>query len=373
MEAKRIRVLVVDDSTVVLRILIEILGADDRIEVVGTAVNGKIALEKIEDLRPDVITLDLEMPVMGGLETLAELRRRFSEVPVIVFSAPNEAGAVGVLAALHGGASDYVTKPSQIARIADVVDALQAELIPKICALHASAQRSAKARDAAGPDFELPVVTPSSQPLRSLPPLHAAAPTVIPEIVVIGTSTGGPRALQAILPNLPASFPVPILVVQHMPASFTSAFARSLDERCQLEVREAFEAAEARPGQVWIAPGDHHITVERTSAGCRLHLDQGPKQNSCRPAVDALFRSVARAFGPRTLALVLTGMGTDGTEGARALRQAGARIVIQDEQSSVVWGMPGSIASARLADQVLPQDEIAPFLERSLAARTPRR
>ncbi len=367
MEARRIRVLVVDDSTVFLRILVEILGADDRIEVVGTAVNGKIALEKIEDLRPDVITLDLEMPEMGGLETLAELRRRFFELPVIVFSAPNEAGAVGVLAALRGGASDYVTKPPQVARIADAVDALQAELIPRICALHASAQRSARTREAAGPDFEIPVATPSSQPM------HAAAPTATPEIVVIGTSTGGPRALQAILPNLPASFPVPILVVQHMPASFTPTFAQSLDQRCRLEVREAFEGAEARPGQVWIAPGDHHMTVERTTAGCRLHLDQRPKENSCRPAVDALFRSVARAFGPRTLALVLTGMGSDGTEGARVLRQAGARIVIQDEPSSVVWGMPGSIASARLADQVLPQDEIAPFLERSVGARSPRR
>ena len=367
METQRTRVLVVDDSAVILRILARILGGDDRIEVVGTAVNGKVALEKIAGLRPDVVTLDLEMPVMGGLETLAELRRRFPELSVIVFSAANEAGAVGVLEALRAGASDYVTKPSQVALLADVVDALQAELIPKICALHASARRSAMAREAARAGIEISEALPPSRP-----PI-ASAPALFPEIVVIGTSTGGPRALQAILPNLPASFPVPILVVQHMPAAFTPTFARSLDQLCRLAVREAFEGAEARPGQVWIAPGDHHMTVERTASGCRLHLDQGPKENSCRPAVDPLFRSVARVFGERALALVLTGMGSDGTEGARALRKAGARIVIQDEPSSVVWGMPGSVAIARLADQVLPQHEIASFLERSLAPSAPRR
>ena len=366
METQRTRVLVVDDSAVVLRILARILGGDDRIEVVGTAVNGKVALEKIAVLRPDVVTLDLEMPVMGGLETLAELRRRFPELSVIVFSAANEAGAVGVLEALRAGASDYVTKPSQVALLAGVVDALQAELIPKICALHASARRGAMAREAARAGVEISAALPPSRP-----PL-AAARASFPEIVVIGTSTGGPRALQAILPKLPASFPVPILVVQHMPAAFTPTFARSLDQLCRLAVREAFEGAEARPGQVWIAPGDHHMTVERTAAGCRLHLDQGPKENSCRPAVDPLFRSVARAFGERALALVLTGMGSDGTEGARALRKAGARIVIQDEPSSVVWGMPGSVAIARLADQVLPQHEIASFLERTLAPSAPR-
>jgi len=363
MEAKRIRVLVVDDSTVVRRIVAKVLGDDPRIEVVGTAVNGKIALEKLDSLRPDVVTLDLEMPVMGGLETLPELRRRSPDLPVIVFSAADEAGAVGALSALQAGASDYVTKPSQLARISDAVDALQVDLIPKILALCETALRVR--RD--GRRDETTAAAPIAKPVPS--DLSASAP----EIVAIGTSTGGPKALQAILPLLPGNFPVPILIVQHMPPTFTTTLAKSLDQRCRLSVREAFEGAEILPGEVWIAPGDFHMTVERTAAGAKLHLDQGPKENSCRPAVDPLFRSVAKAYGARGLAVVLTGMGSDGLEGARALIQAGAVVTAQDEASSVVWGMPGAIANAKLASQILPQTEIASFLERSVSARPSRR
>lgn len=368
MEIQRIRVLVVDDSTVVRRIVAKVLGDDPRIEVVGTAVNGKVALEKVEQLRPDVVTLDLEMPVMGGLEALAELRRRAPVLPVIVFSASDEAGAIGALAALQAGASDYATKPSQLARISDAVESLQADLIPKILALHDTAQRSRlRAPAAPRPGPLASVATPASSR-----PILAASPGSTPEIVAIGTSTGGPKALQAILPELSSSFPIPIVVVQHMPAAFTTTLARSLDQRCKLRVQEGYEGAVLKAGEIWIAPGDHHMTVERTATGGRLHLDQGPKECSCRPAVDPLFRSVAKAYGPRALAVVLTGMGSDGLEGARALSQIGARIVVQDEQSSVVWGMPGCIANAKLASQVLGQHEIAAFLERSVATRPPR-
>lgn len=366
MEMQCIRVLVVDDSTVVRRVVAKVLGDDPRIEVVGTAVNGKVALEKVESLRPDVITLDLEMPVMGGLETLVELRRRAPELPVIVFSATDEAGAVGALAALQAGASDYATKPSQLARISDAVEALQQDLIPKILALYETARRT-KASKGIRPTAD--ANSPATPAARLVP---VASTAQAPQIVAIGTSTGGPKALQAILPDLPASFPVPILVVQHMPATFTTTLARSLDQRCRLRVQEAWEGAEIRPGEIWIAPGDYHMTVERTAAGGRLHLDQGPKECSCRPSVDPLFRSVAKAYGARALALVLTGMGSDGLEGARALHQSGARIAVQDEATSVVWGMPGVVANAKLAAQVLPQNEIASFLERSVATRPAR-
>ena len=365
-ETPLIRVLVVDDSTVVRRIVAKVLGDDPRIEVVGTAVNGRVALEKLESLRPDVITLDLEMPVMGGLETLAELRRRASTVPVIVFSASDEAGAASALAALQAGASDYATKPSQLARIADAVESLEQDLIPKILALYETARRS----NASTAPRPVPTAAPLATSTPRLLPVPSTA--TAPEIIAIGTSTGGPKALQAILPDLPASFPVPILVVQHMPAAFTTTLARSLDQRCRLRVQEAFEGAAIQPGEIWIAPGDYHMTVERTAAGGRLHLDQGPKECSCRPAVDPLFRSVAKAYGARALAVVLTGMGSDGLEGARALHQVGARIVVQDEATSVVWGMPGVVANAKLADQVLPQNEVASFLERSVATRSPR-
>jgi len=197
-------------------------------------------------------------------------------------------------------------------------------------------------------------------------------PESMPQLVVIGTSTGGPKALQAILPELPATYPIPILIVQHMPPTFTTTLARSLDQRCQLRVQEAWEGAEPKPGEVWIAPGDYHMTVERMANGCRVRLDQGPKESSCRPAVDPLFRSAAAAFGGRVLGVVLTGMGSDGLEGARALRRVGARVAVQDEASSVVWGMPGAVATAGLADPILPQSEVALFLERCVATRPSR-
>lgn len=371
---ERIRVLVVDDSTVVRRIVAKVLGDDPRIEVVGAAVNGKVALEKLESLRPDLLTLDLEMPVMGGLETLGELRARGIKLPVIVFSAADQAGAVGALEALQAGASDYVTKPSQLARIADAVDTLRAELIPKIVALFDSAERAgARARASSTSTASSAASASSAATASSSPrPMIVAAPGTTPQIVVIGTSTGGPKALQAILPELPSTYPVPILIVQHMPPTFTTTLAKSLDQRCHLRVHEAWEGAEAKPGEVWIAPGDFHMTVERTANGCRLHLDQGPKENSCRPAVDPLFRSAAKAFGGRALGVVLTGMGSDGLEGTRALRQAGARVVVQDEATSIVWGMPGAVATAGLADQILPQGEVALFLERCVAVRPAR-
>lgn len=365
MNTQRIRVLVVDDSTVVRRIVAKVLGDDPRIEVVGTAVNGKVALEKVDALRPDVVTLDLDMPVMGGLETLAELRRRSPDLPVIVFSAADEAGAVGALTALQAGASDYMTKSSQLARITDAAGALQEELIPKILAIHAKGRRTQSRSALARSEPRTPLASTATRPILT----EAGS---APEIIAIGASTGGPKALQGILPDLPKSFPVPIVIVQHMPAAFTATLARSLDQRCQIRVQEAYEGAEIWPGEAWIAPGDYHMTVERTAGGGRLHLDQGPKENSCRPSLDPLFRSVAKNFRARSLAIVLTGMGSDGLDGARALAQIGARIVVQDEASSVVWGMPGAIANAKLAAHVLGQQEFASFLERSVAARAPR-
>ncbi|MFO0690618.1 MAG: chemotaxis response regulator protein-glutamate methylesterase [Myxococcota bacterium] len=375
---ERIRVLVVDDSTVVRRIVTKVLGDDPRIEVVGAVVNGKVALEKLESLRPDLLTLDLEMPVMGGLETLAALRARGIKLPVIVFSAADQAGAVGALEALQAGASDYVTKPSQLARIADAVDTLRAELIPKIVALLQSAERANARLRAVSAPTPVAATAPAAMATGSATTASRPAtvtvtgPETVPQLVVIGTSTGGPKALQAILPELPASYPVPILIVQHMPPTFTTTLAKSLDQRCRLRVQEAWEGAEARAGEIWIAPGDYHMTVERTAGGCRLHLDQGPKESSCRPAVDPLFRSAAKAFGGRVLGVVLTGMGSDGLEGARALRQAGSRVVAQDEASSIVWGMPGAVATAGLADAILSQGEVALFLERCVALRTAR-
>ncbi|MBY0401508.1 chemotaxis-specific protein-glutamate methyltransferase CheB [Myxococcota bacterium] len=370
---ERIRVLVVDDSTVVRRIVAKVLGDDPRIEVVGAVANGQVALEKLESLRPDLLTLDLEMPVMGGLETLAQLRARGIKLPVIVFSAADQAGAAGALEALQAGASDYVTKPSQLARIADALDSLREELIPKIVALIESAGR-AKARSVVkvAPVTQVTQVTQVT-PVSPAPAASVAAATgAAPQLIVIGTSTGGPKVLQAILPELPASYPIPILVVQHMPPAFTATLAKSLDQRCKLRVHEAWEGAEAKAGEVWIAPGDYHMTLERTANGCRIHLDQGPKENSCRPAVDPLFRSAATVFGARALGVVLTGMGSDGLEGTRALRKVGARVVVQDEATATVWGMPGAVANAGLASQILPQGEVALFLERCVAMRAVR-
>lgn len=343
-----IRVLVVDDSAIVRRLVTTSLSLDPDIDVVGIAENGRQALEKLDELRPDAVTLDIEMPVLDGLGALEEIRRAQPRLPVIMFSTLTEKGATKTLEALSLGASDFVTKPSNTTSMEASMASVREQLIPKIKAL-TGVRRMASA---AGGQRRSPPAAPVAT--ATAPPSAQRA-----EVLLIGCSTGGPDALSRVLSELPAALPVPVLVVQHMPPLFTTMLAERLDRVSPLTVREAADGDVPRAGEVLLAPGGRHLKVVGGAAGPRCALDDGPLENFCRPAVDVLFRSAAGVYGGRSAALVLTGMGADGLEGCRLLSAEGARILVQDEATSVVWGMPGAVAAAGLAHDVLGLEAIA--------------
>ena len=363
MAGPRIRVMVCDDSVVIRRLVSDVLSGDPDIEVVGTAVNGKNALDKIPSLKPDVLTLDVEMPVMDGLQTLVELRRTFKKLPVIMFSTLTERGAGATLDALERGASDYVTKPANVGSVSESMEAVRSQLIPKIKSLTG---RGPLPTRPARPAFLTP--GPPGQPGESGPigPLPPRAPQTRVDIVCIGVSTGGPDALTTVVSALPANFPVPILVTQHMPPVFTQLFAQRLNGKAKLHVTEAVQGDAVIPGRILVAPGDHHMRVVQKGNGPVVQMDQGPQENYCRPAVDPMFRSVAQVYGNRALALIMTGMGGDGAKGAEQIIRAGGSLMVQDEATSVVWGMPGAAVAAGLPCDVLPLERIAG----ALVART---
>jgi two-component system chemotaxis response regulator CheB len=341
------RILVVDDSAVIRKVLSNLLASDPEIVVAGTAGNGNQALARIPEVKPDLVTLDIEMPGMDGLETLVEIRKLYPKLPVIMFSTLTERGATATLDALARGASDYVTKPSHSGGSDTSRERVREELIRKIKSLCA-------------------VRVPRPRPWPT-PTLVSARPQARIDVVAIGTSTGGPNALTELIPQLPADFPVPIVIVQHMPPLFTRLFADRLNTLTRLEVQEGKEGQKLQRGQVWIAPGDHHMTVVRKGTEIVLGINRGPQENSCRPAVDVLFRSVAQTYGANVLAVVLTGMGVDGTRGSTVIREAGGEVIVQDEASSVVWGMPGSVVAANLADRIYPLGGIVPEVVRRVS------
>jgi len=341
----KIRVLVVDDSAVMRKVISEILAEDPAIEVADTAVDGHIALSKVATLKPDVVTLDVEMPVMNGLEALAEIRKVAPSLPVIMFSTLTERGAAVTVEALTLGASDYCTKPTQQGNATAARESIRSELLPKIKAL-------CSRRPAAAP--------PPLRPVAPPPVAAARRSTARPvQIVAIGISTGGPSALSRVLPRIPGSLPVPVVIVQHMPAVFTNLLAGRLAVNSEISVSEGKEGTVLHAGEAWIAPGDLHMTVARDGNSCRLRMNTGPKENFCRPSVDVLFRSVADVYGPNALAVVMTGMGADGLLGSKRIREAGGEVIVQDENSSVVWGMPGMVHAAGQADGVYPLDSLA--------------
>ncbi|HTX74555.1 MAG TPA: chemotaxis response regulator protein-glutamate methylesterase [Terracidiphilus sp.] len=348
---ERIRVLVVDDSVVIRRLVSHALEQDPAIEVVGTASNGSIALQRIPQMNPDVLTLDVEMPEMNGIEALKRVRRDFPQLRVIMFSTLTERGAEVTLEALRLGADDYVTKASNEGSLDRSMVRLQEELVPKIKQFFVLAGQSRAVASSA-----------ASKP-GARPPVWTGM-KVRPRAVVIGVSTGGPNALGAILPDFPSGFPLPILLVQHMPPLFTRLLAERLDSSCKLEVSEANQGAAVAAGRILIAPGDYHMKVAANGGEVHVLLDQSPPQNSCRPAVDALFSSIGEVYGGAVIAVILTGMGQDGLHGAQILKAKGASVLAQDEASSVVWGMPGAVVNAGLADRVLPLDQIVPEILR---------
>jgi len=358
----RIRVLVVDDSVVIRRLVTHALEEDPALEVVGAAPNGSIGLERISQLNPDVITLDVEMPEMDGLEMLRRLRQSSnSNVRVIMFSTLTERGAEATMEALSLGADDYVTKAANAGSLDCSMTILRAGLVPKIKQFFALEEEHGVApRIAASAPERVRLAAPANPGFRQMS---------VPRVIAIGVSTGGPAALGAIIPTFPAAFPLPILIVQHMPPMFTRLLAERLQTTSKLNVSEAVEGAVVEPGRILIAPGDYHMRVRKNGVKMTVTLDQGPTENSCRPSVDVLFRSVEEAYGPATISVMLTGMGYDGLRGTEALKASGACVIAQDESTSVVWGMPGAVVSAGLADCVVPLEGVVPEILRRIGAR----
>ncbi len=351
---EKIRILIVDDSVVVRQRVGTLLASDPGLELAGTAANGRLALDKLAALKPDLILLDLEMPELDGLQTLAAIRREHPVLPVLIFSQHTQHGATATLEALAQGANDYVFKPEPTMHSPEALEQVREQLVGKIKALFLPK----KAR-------------PSSSGL----PAPRAFPerTFLPriEVVVVGVSTGGPNALAALVPGLGAGLPVPLLIVQHMPPLFTKLLSQRLAGQSAMPVLEATDD-KLVPGQALICPGDFHVALTRHGGQAQSVLTQGPPENSCRPSVDVLFRSAAAAYGSGVLGVILTGMGQDGLEGCRHIREAGGQVLVQDEASSVVWGMPGVVARAGLADRVLPLSEMAAeILSRVRRGRTP--
>jgi|SRR5580658_826615 two-component system chemotaxis response regulator CheB len=344
------RILIVDDSAVIRKVLSNLLASDPEIVVAGTAGNGHQALARILETKPDLVTLDIEMPGMNGLEALDEIRKLHPKLPVIMFSNLTERGAAATLDALARGASDYVAKPSHGGSSETSGERVQDELIRKIKSLCGARVRQ-----------------PGPAPLPQ--PYFSDRPQARIDVVAIGTSTGGPNALTAVVAQLPADFPVPVVIVQHMPPLFTRLLADRLNALTRLQVQEGKAGEKLHCGQVWIAPGDYHMTVARKGTEFVLGINHDPQENSCRPAVDVLFRSVAQSYGANVLAVVLTGMGADGTRGSADVREAGGEIIVQDEASSVVWGMPGSVVAAGLTYRIYPLADIGLEVVRRASTR----
>jgi two-component system chemotaxis response regulator CheB len=342
------RVLVVDDSVVVRQLVARVLNAEPTTELAGVAPNGRIALEKISQLHPDVVLLDLEMPEMDGFETLAEIRRTEPTLPVIIFSHLTSAGAAATLEALALGATGFALKPS--ANGIGLAEAqVRDDLVPLI--------------DCIRPRSHVQVA-PADKMVGCLRERAAVS------AVVVAASTGGPNALADIMSVLPGDLGVPVFIVQHMPALFTQMLAQRLDRLAAVTVVEATDGERVTPGRVYIAPGGRHLSLAGTKAddNVRIRLTDAPEENSCRPAADVLFRAAAAAYGPTTLAVVLTGMGHDGLRGSEAVVAAGGRVVAQSTASAVVTSMPAAVATAGLTDAVVPLDQMAAEIISRIAA-----
>jgi two-component system chemotaxis response regulator CheB len=354
--SERTRVLVVDDSALMRKLIPAILERDPSIEVVGTAMDGAFALKKIEELQPDVITLDLEMPRMDGIEALRLIMRR-APMPVIVFSTHSKEGAYSTFKALALGAIDFVAKPKDAA--AGHLDSIAIQLIEKIKVAKRAAGRKVRATISVD---TLPVEKKASRP--TYPPNR---------VIAIGISTGGPNALQFVLSQIPADFPACILIVQHMPEGFTEMFAKRLDECCALDVHEARSGDLLVAGRVLICPGNRHLMVRRMPRGDMAVLSDGPPVNGHRPSADVLFHSVAQEFGLTAVGVLMTGMGDDGAEGLGAVKVAGGMTIAQSEDTCVVSGMPHAAIVKGFAKKIVPLDGMGAFLvshcggERSVA------
>lgn len=362
--ASRIRVMVVDDSAVIRGLIVRMLERDPGLEIVATCSNGQMAVYQLARSAPDVVILDIEMPVMDGLTALPKLLAVDPDVKVVIASTLSQRNAEISLKALALGAADYLPKPS--ANRLGASEDFHRELLQKVGSL--GRRRRTRAAAVAKPPntITFPSHSTSGAPIR----LRAIG-AVAPRLLVIGSSTGGPQALTQLLMALPANFGAPILLAQHMPATFTPVLAQHLAKVCGRSCREAVDREPLQSGHIHLAPGDFHMEVVGDGAREHLRLSQGPPENFCRPSVNPLLRSAVRIYGAQAVAVILTGMGSDGLEGARDVAAAGGALIAQDEASSVVWGMPGAVATAGLCSAVLPLKEIAPHVARLFAGTRP--
>lgn len=349
------RILIVEDSVAHRMLISTVIDGHPMLEVIGTAENGLIALQLIEKLKPDLVTLDIQMPVMDGLEALREMRVRCPDLPSLMISSLTGVGADAALDALSLGARDCIEKPTMSGGWEASLKIFREDIHAKIMALCGlddlpqQQQRPATQKSQAS----------STSTDKMSAKIHSRPINTEVKILAIGISTGGPDALTRLLPQLPADLLVPVVIVQHMPPGFTHKLARRLNDLSAVNVKEAQAGDVLLPGTVYIAPGDYHMTLEPRNGQVVVALDQAPQENSCRPAVDRLFRSVSLTYGSACLAVIMTGMGQDGLLGVEPLSDAGAQIIVQDEASSVVWGMPGYVARAGLADEIVALDDMA--------------
>ena len=360
---RRIKVLVVDDSAFMRRMISDILESDPGIEVVGRARNGQEALAALTVLSPDVITMDVEMPVLDGLHALESIMK-LRPTPVLMISSSTQAGAEATLRALQLGAVDFIAKPS--GPISLDLGKLAEEIRQKVKLAAAAVLRTPSAPSPALKSREETAEPPPAAPRQFERELQ--------QLVVIGASTGGPRALYEIIPALPKNFPAGILIVQHMPAGFTSSLAKRLDQSAAVRVKEAEDGDQVLPGVAYLAPGDYHLTVravdrEGGRRQLRISLNQEPAVGGHRPSINVMFTSVAENFWSRTVAVLLTGMGSDGTEGMRLIKKCGGKTIAEDESSCIVYGIPRSAIEAGVVDKAVPLKQVAGEIIRAVSER----
>jgi two-component system, chemotaxis family, protein-glutamate methylesterase/glutaminase len=363
MNDRPLRLLVIDDSALYRQLVRNVLREIPGVEVVGMAKGGQEALSLIDELTPDLLTLDVQMPIMNGIELLRALKAKRSRVRAIMLSSLTANGAQTTTDALLEGAFDFIHKPSGADATANRQKLLD-ELTQKIAAFQLTPALRRGLRTTPGPS---PPTTPHAASFRSLAGPEGAAPRC--DAVVIGTSTGGPVALSQVLPALPGSFPAPIFIVQHMPPQYTQSLANRLNERSEIEVVEGADGMTVAAGFAYIAPGGQHMKVERRGGRVVIGITADPPENSCRPAVDYLFRSASELYGAKLIAVIMTGMGRDGTEGCRAIKQRGGHVITQDAEGCAVFGMPKAVADEQLADETLPLGLIAEGLTRKVSGR----
>jgi two-component system chemotaxis response regulator CheB len=343
-DKRKIRVLVVDDSAVMRKLIPGILERDGDIEVVATAIDGDFALNKVEQLKPDVVTLDLDMPRMDGLTTLRHIISRHG-LPVVMLSSLTSQGAASTMKALEIGAVDFVCKPKGVSQLGEMAD----ELVSKVRS--AARTKVPSFGEESAPRWGKPGGRAENQPSR---------PTS--KILAIGASSGGPHALRYLLPKIPSDFDAGIVIVQHLPESFTEMLAHWLDEICDVDVKEASTGDAVLPGKALIAPASTHMKVIRTGSGAQIILERGALVNGHMPSVDVLFSSVAEQYGPQATGLIMTGMGCDGAEGLGEIMKAGGHTIAQDKESSSVFGMPRVAIDKGFAQKVLPLTEMPFYL-----------